>query len=268
MNLTVLVGISKAPAEEPIHGPVERRKIAKAIGEYLPVVEVPFQFPRDHFVFNGGRYIVRRPNRNEYNVCGEGGCFHVGNNFVLVSEDLLNEDDPPYASQQAVREVVTQNFPGKSIHVVPMGFGLGARKSTGWLRHTDLTILPIESQKCLLVDMNLYSLNDGLRDKSTKQFQQIARALDWDLEIYNSERDSSIRYFPMNCLSIPKPGGELIFANKNVPGVLEILRCRGVDFVPIDVKYMPEASNASIRCVTNVTSGAIGLERLLNPLAG
>lgn len=235
----------------------EREQLAQKIEKCgFKVERVSVAWPRDHYTFNDGSYVIKKIHGKP----GEGGYFNFGREFVLVSERLFGHYSPVELGK--VKRAVELHYPYKRIHIGPTGYDpeeISLLYGPDWVDHIDLTCLAIPSKRLLFVDRNFYE-----RQISRDFFSGVALQEDYQIIFHDSAPRTSIRYFPLNCLVIPcQNGEEVVFANKRVPSFLKLLEKHKVNFETVDFKVTP-GHTGSIRCCTNLKDETISLEELID----
>ncbi len=238
----------------------ERERVALAIEEQGFVVERTFiAWPRDHYVFCDGRYVIQKQFKDRARRgCGEGGYFQLAQNFVLVSERVLGIGEYP----QCIAFTVGKQYPGKRVHVVPVGYQK-RRTHDQRLDHIDLTCLLIPSRKLLLADKSVYQSSAAEVRHVEQYFQSIAEQERLLFQWYEPENDVS-KFFPLNCLVLPKGNDEIVIANKNTPCLTRLLQKHDLSVIEVDVQVAPQMSLGSIRCFTNTKDDTKSLVELLD----
>ncbi|MBI2673599.1 hypothetical protein HYX19_05020 [Candidatus Woesearchaeota archaeon] len=257
-DLSVVVGVDSKYDDEESE---EREKLADKIEEKGYNVErTSVAWPRDHYVFIGGNYLIRK----EIGSCGEGGYFHASRNFVLVSERLNLKENKP--DLKKTFSAVEKYYPDKRIHIIPTGYDheriIPFVKDPNFEDHIDLTCLLIHSKKLLIVDQSFY---DGLSFEFVKRiFTNIAESEDLSLEFYKpSNRKLSFEYYPLNCLVLPYRDSEIVFVNKRAHSLIKLLKKYNLEVVSITMNKAPELGG-SIRCCTNIKDNTKTLDDLLD----
>ncbi len=235
----------------------EREQLAQKIENCgFKVERVSVAWPRDHYTFNDGSYVIKKIHGEP----GEGGYFNFGREFVLVSERVFGHYAPVDLGK--IQREVNLHYPYKKIHIVPTGYDpdeVSVMHGPMWIDHIDLTCLAIPSKRLLFVDENFY-----IKQKSRDAFSRISFQEDYQIVFYNSAPKSSFKYFPLNCLVIPcQNGEEVVFANERVPSFLKLLEKHKVNFETVDFKVTP-GHIGSIRCCTNLKDETISLEELID----
>ncbi len=250
-NIEVVVGIEPRGYGEQWK---ERDALAQKIHDAGFVVRgVPVDWPRDHYVYYRGGYVLEKKVLQ----FGEGGCFNLGNDFLLVSERIFNGK---YISDKlAIEAAGKKQYPNTRFHSVPVGCNPGAIYGQEYLRHIDLTCLLIPSRKLLFVDENFYD------DPHARiRFERIAEKEDLTLIFHKPHPEVSFNYYPLNCLVLPSgEGREIIFANSNDPSFIKLLRAKGLDVVEVCMTQTPK-KRGSIRCCTNVKRPETHLRDLID----
>ena len=256
-NLFVVVGTYiNTPYLQEAH---ERERVAQAIeSQGYSVARTFVPWPRDHYVFCNKHYVIRKQFTDRARKgCGEGGYFQLGHEFLLVSEYVLGIRD----DHACVEYTVGKQYPCKRVHVLPIGY----QKKRTYIRrleHIDLTCLLIPSRKLFLVDKSFYQTDAAQAKHVEPLFQNIAEQEGLMFAWYAPEGDTS-KFFPLNCLVLPKDGDEIVFANKNTPCLTRILHKYDLPVVEVDVQIAPQMSSGSIRCITNTKEAKKSLGELL-----
>ncbi|MBI4919048.1 hypothetical protein HY837_03900 [archaeon] len=246
-DFVVLVGV------HPNHYPEqwgEREELAQKISDAgFKVQEVPVSWPRDHYVFTRGRYVIEK----KHGEAGEGGCFNFCDDFVLVSNNVFRDK----SDKLAIKEKIQPFYPKQRVHVIPAGCdpSIHYRDPDHILDHTDLTSLLIHSKKLLFVDESFYD--------DVYTFENIAYKEELCLVRYASHV-RSCNFYALNCLVLPKNGREIVFANRNTPYFVNLLRKYGLEVVEVNMSIAPREKQGSIRCCTNTKKPETPLEELLD----
>ncbi|MBI5064651.1 hypothetical protein HZA97_00305 [Candidatus Woesearchaeota archaeon] len=187
---------------------------------------------------------------------GEGGCFNLGQDFLLVSERIFDEK---YTSDKlAIEEEAKKHYPQTRFNVVPVGCNHDAIYGQELFRHIDLTCLLIPSKKLLFVDENFYD-----DPHARMRFERIAEKEDLTLKFHKPHPEISFQYYPLNCLLLPSANGEIIFANSNDASFIRLLNLYNLDVVEVSMTQAPKR-RGSIRCCTNVKKPETPLKDLID----
>ncbi len=229
----------------------EREGLARKISDAgFKVEEVPVAWPRDHYVFTNGRYVLEK----KYGEAGVGGFINYCDDFLIVSERIFGE----HKSSSEIKERVRECYPKHRIHIVPAGLNPleYGRNDDCIVEHTDLTSLLIPSKKLLFVDESFYD--------SFHAFERAADKEDLTLVRYSSPDIRSCDFFALNCLVLPKNGREIVFVNKNTPSFVKLLRKYDLEVIEVGMSIAPREKWGSIRCCTNTKKPETPLNELLN----
>ena len=238
----------------------ERERVARVIEEQgYAVVRTFIPWPRDHYVFYDGRYVIKKEFKDRARQgCGEGGYFQLAQDFVLVSERVLGISE----DHECVAYTVGKQYPGKRVHVVPVGYQK-RRTYDQRLDHIDLSCLLIPSRKLLLADKSLYQSFAAEVKHVEPYFQKIAEQESL-LFVWYEPEGTARNLFPLNCLVLPKENDEIVFANKNAPCLTRLLQTYDLAVIEVDVQIAPQMSLGSIRCITNTKDNRKTLVELVD----
>jgi hypothetical protein len=235
----------------------ERENLARTIEELgFDVERTSVAWPRDHYVFQDDKYLVKK----DIGPCGEGGFFQLGKDIVLVSERLFGHFSP-IDEKKIYREVKKHNS-NKRVYIVPTGYDpqdVSMIHGPNWIDHIDLTCLLIPTKKLLVVDESFYE-----EEYHKREFEQIAKKEDLQLEFYNPKSEASFDYYPLNCLILPNDGEEIIIANQKVGSFVKLLKKYELKVVEVKMTETPKMCGGSIRCCTNLKHNEISLDNLLD----
>lgn len=237
-NLTVVVGMNYDYGNRLGQ---ERINLAAELTKQGYQVEfVEGLWPRDKYILHQGRYVCTK-DEEEY---GEGGLFRQGLDYLIVSEGLLRRKE---IGEEKAREEMAVLFPDSRIYFVPEGAHPELKETTHG--HIDLSTLLLPLDKLLIVDKSFYTITQGYKRK----FEEIADKEQLDLRFYDPEAGGFMQdIYPLNCLVLPDGRGrEKVFANKNTPPFVKLLRQRGIEVVTIPFRNSTFCGG-SINCATNV----------------
>jgi len=237
-NLTVLVGMydHDSPWIR------ERKVLAEALATYGYSVETINEcWPRDSYVFHQGQYVSRK----EWGHFGEGGLYRQGLDYLLVSDALLRKER---ISEKDAREIMKTIFPRSRVHFIPEA-SHPYHEDVTQHGHIDLSNLLLPLDKLLVVDKSFYSGISGYR----KIFEKIAEEEGLDLQFYDPESCGILQAdYPLNCLPLPDgKGAERVFANKETPHFVRMLRDRGIEVIAVPFTSSTKKGGA-INCATNI----------------
>ena len=290
-SLQVIVGVKGG-----MHSKPEREQLADCIESLgFSTKRANAHWPRDHFVRVADTYVVVR----EQGMCGEGGLIHLGPEYMLVSELLLRRsyfqcsEEDVRKDTSAVVARMNECYPGKRIHVVPVGCSDVGRKESyknsynyknykdyrfycgvhgdryewHWHRHIDLTTLLIPSRRLLVVDANFYEneyYKSTIQSDPFEKFRCVAEEEGLALELFRPSEVESFWFFPLNCLVLPtQEAGETIVVNDCCPSLETVLQKYDVRIVKTRMYDTPKQLG-SIRCCTNVCDATMQVDELID----
>lgn len=227
-GLYVLVGVP-SDLDRKLPDYEERNGLAEWLKDNgLNVKKVDCYWPRDRYVWFKDTYVYN------YDYFDEGGCFVFGQNYLLASADMGDEEDVEKA-----RQALESMFGAKAYMVKSY------RDREGPRLHLDLTVSIIESRKLLLVDYRHYR-------QQKRMFEKIAYEQGQKLVVVNS-RDEA-RLWPMNMLVLDDRKKATVVANSECKKLMKVLNKYDLELITSDFLNVPE-DNGSIRCVTNTVEG-------------
>jgi hypothetical protein len=229
-----------------------QKEIANKISKNFDVKTVKTMWPRDSFVYFGGKYIKRDSPENidGYNPFGEGGHILTGKDYLLISDMVYNHDQIPKDSQnkpeykkvkKAIIDEGKKYYPNARIHVAPSGY---FNRGKGH-NHIDMFCLLIQGRGLLLVD-TYYGKCAG----TSKEYDKIAEKEKLKLIKYDGSKDKV--WNPLNALVLPenKNSSPKVVVDNKAKSLIKLLKNEEVETIGVE---MPQNSfpGGKIRCQTN-----------------
>ena len=214
----------------------ERLELAIAIEtEGFSVTRTTRDWPRDDFVKKGSKVVDNFRYGPRFS---EGGNILATRDFILASDYISEGVGGRNYAKKKLKDIYGAHpyfLPPALLHV-----------NGDDNRHIDLSLLPIEQLRMLLVDEKYYSLHHALVDEvAGKEDYSIKQVVD----NYSGQRE-----WPCNSLVLEKEPSEIIvFTNKGNNGSPLCDIGENVGFRVIEIPFMNNASeNGSTKCATNV----------------
>jgi len=246
-DLTVIVGTGIGGQREILTALTENGYTAQSAG--------PRIWPRDHYVYFKGRYVVSGSSRGYYegNAFGEGGGILIGDDFLLISDTSyvkkhifgLLSTNPMY--QQIKNAIIAEgvvHHPGARIHVAPTGYFHGGKGHD----HIDMFSLLLPQRKLLLLD-TFFGKGAG----RAKEYDAIAEAEGLTLIRYNGFQDRV--WYPLNALVLREDDTDVAVVDDQAVSLIKLLtdHCVKVIAVPMPQINFP---GGKINCQTNIFNPA------------